>query len=31
MFSRLLRHLGWKRRRPVLISALHKSATYSLT
>jgi len=27
-FSRLLRHPAWKRRGPILISALHKSDTY---
>jgi len=27
-FSRLLRHMAWKRRGPILILALHKFATY---
>jgi len=27
MFSRLLRHLAWKRREPILISVLHKFVT----
>jgi len=26
-FSRLLQHLDWKRRGPILVSALHKSVT----
>jgi len=30
-FSRLLRHLAWKCRGPILISALHKFVTYLLT
>jgi len=29
--SRLLRHPAWKRRGPILISALHKFVTYSCT
>jgi len=29
-FSRLLRHPAWKRRGPILVSALHKSGTYLL-
>jgi len=29
-FSRLLRHPAWKQRRPILVSALHKSVTYLL-
>jgi len=29
-FSRLLRHPAWKRRGPILISALHKFVTYLL-
>jgi len=29
-FSRLLRHLAWKRRGSILISALHKFVTYLL-
>jgi len=29
-FSRLLWHLAWKRRRPILVLALHKSVTYLL-
>jgi len=29
-FSRLLRHLAWKRRGPIFILALHKFATYLL-
>ena len=31
MFNRLLRHPAWKRRGPILISALHKFVTYLLT
>jgi len=30
-FSRLLRHLAWKQRGPILISVLHKFVTYLLT
>jgi len=30
-FSRLLRHPAWKWRRPILVSALHKSINYLLT
>jgi len=30
-FSRLLRHLAWKQRGPILVSVLHKSVTYLLT
>jgi len=30
-FSRLLPHLAWKRRQPILISTLHKCVTYLLT
>jgi len=30
-FSHLLWHLAWKRRGPILVSALHKSVTYLLT
>jgi len=30
-FSRLLRHLAWKWRGLILVSALHKSVTYLLT
>ena len=30
-FSRLLRHLAWKRRGSTLVSALHKLDTYLLT
>jgi len=30
-FSRLLRHLAWKWRGPILVLALHKSVTYLLT
>jgi len=30
-FSRLLRHLAWKWRWPILISELHKFVTYLLT
>jgi len=29
-FSHLLRHSAWKWRRPILISAFHKSVTYLL-
>jgi len=30
-FSRLLQHPTWKRRRPILVLALHKFVTYLLT
>jgi len=30
-FSRLLLHLAWKRRGPILVSALHKFVTHLLT
>jgi len=30
-FSRLLWHLAWKRRGPILVSVLHKFVTYLLT
>jgi len=30
-FSRLLWHLAWKWRGPILVSVLHKSVTYLLT
>jgi len=30
-FSCLLWHLAWKQQGPILISALHKFVTYSLT
>jgi len=30
-FSRLLWHPAWKRRRPILVSTLHKYVTYLLT
>jgi len=29
-FSHLLRHLAWKQRGPILVSALHKFITYLL-
>jgi len=29
-FSRLLRHLAWKWRGPILVLAIHKSVTYLL-
>jgi len=31
MFSRLLPHPAWKRRGPILVSALHKFVNYLLT
>jgi len=30
-FCRLLRHLAWKHRGPILVLALQKSVTYLLT